>query len=236
MTSSTSYRTLVWFITIFFITQVSPQCDRPLLQRDFIIPSCCPRASDAPIREPVDACFEQLENTSDQCKIHFYVWTGIFDFFHYITTVAKNCFSLFDLCLISQFFSLITKKEAWCVDPRAWWLPNRLKMLERVSQTQSVILSIMFTWRFFKKKKNVSILSINVMPYLEDNAIFLPFNQMQLGRMCNIWLFFSSERNMLQNVDETKADFLMQTTLFHFYLFFVITCVLRFFLFAFNSN
>uniref|UniRef100_A0A3B5K6T7 Chemokine interleukin-8-like domain-containing protein n=1 Tax=Takifugu rubripes TaxID=31033 RepID=A0A3B5K6T7_TAKRU len=104
-----------------FLLAMSPQCDRPLLQRDFIIPSCCPRASDAPIREPVDACFEQLENTSDQCKIHAYI--------------------------------LITKKEAWCVDPRAWWLPNRLKMLERVSQTQSVILSIMFTWRFFKKKK-----------------------------------------------------------------------------------
>lgn len=67
-------------------------------------------------------------------------------FFHYITTVAKNCFSLICVYFFLQFFSLTTKEKAWCVDPRAWWLPNRLKKLERVSQTQSVLSSIMFTW------------------------------------------------------------------------------------------
>lgn len=92
--------TLLCFITIFVVTQggscitlfwnnilyfaddlnyvvfcgFSVQSDSGPVTRFFVKPSCCQKVSNATIRGPINACFEQKENTFDNCKIHAYMW------------------------------------------------------------------------------------------------------------------------------------------------------------------
>lgn len=53
----------------------------------------------------------------------------------------------------------------------------------RESESNSVSIVINYVYMEIIFLKNVSITSINVMPYLGDNAISLHFNQMWLGRI-----------------------------------------------------
>ncbi|KAM9336374.1 uncharacterized protein ABDE67_019433 [Symphorus nematophorus] len=62
------------------------------------LPTCCVTASNATIRQPVNACFEQKEKAFGDCKIHAYIF--------------------------------VNEYNAWCVDPRAWWIPQRLQRLK----------------------------------------------------------------------------------------------------------
>ncbi|KAF1374199.1 hypothetical protein PFLUV_G00247060 [Perca fluviatilis] len=81
------------------ITQVCPQCHLPSPRSPAgPIPTCCMKANNATIKEPVHACFVHEEHTFPHCPIHAYI--------------------------------LLTKNGDWCVDPRAWWLQQRLKKLE----------------------------------------------------------------------------------------------------------
>ncbi|XP_078134942.1 uncharacterized protein LOC144535971 [Sander vitreus] len=86
-------------LTILF-TQVCPQYDLPRSRSPSgPIPSCCMKANNATIKEPVNACYVHEEHTFPLCKIHAYI--------------------------------LSTNNGDRCVDPRAWWLQQRLKRLER---------------------------------------------------------------------------------------------------------
>ncbi|XP_041819379.1 chemokine (C-C motif) ligand 34b, duplicate 9 [Chelmon rostratus] len=63
-----------------------------------VAPPCCMEVSQAHIREPVSACFEQMEGTFPNCKIHAYIF--------------------------------VTVSQELCVDPKASWLPERLRKLQ----------------------------------------------------------------------------------------------------------
>ncbi|KAF1374198.1 hypothetical protein PFLUV_G00247050 [Perca fluviatilis] len=84
------------------VTQVCPQCywnnTDSLRNPAGPILSCCIKANNATIKEPVHACFVHYEHRFPHCPIHAYI--------------------------------LRTKNGDRCVDPRAWWLQERLKKLE----------------------------------------------------------------------------------------------------------
>ncbi|KAM9336844.1 uncharacterized protein ABDE67_019873 [Symphorus nematophorus] len=83
----------------FLLAQVLPQHDTiDAKGPGHIIPTCCVTASNATIRQRVNACFEQMEGTFSHCKIHAYIFVNEYD--------------------------------AWCVDARAWWIPQRLQRLK----------------------------------------------------------------------------------------------------------
>lgn len=94
---------------------------------------------------------------------------------HYIPTavviISPQFVFVSLICVFLQSFSLTKKEKAWCVDPRAWWLPDRLKKLERVSQTQTIIINCVYMEVLLKMYS--SIPSISVLTCL-------------FGRQCNI--------------------------------------------------
>ncbi|XP_045925233.1 C-C motif chemokine 34b.8 [Micropterus dolomieu] len=62
-------------------------------------PICCMTTSNAIIREPVNGCYLQKDNTIPNCNVEAYIFT--------------------------------TQNNKWCVDPRAWWIQQRLEKLAK---------------------------------------------------------------------------------------------------------
>lgn len=70
-------RIFIDFIILFCVLlciAVRPQFDDPSTKVPGpVVPNCCVKASNATIRETIDACFEQEENKFPYCKIHAYM-------------------------------------------------------------------------------------------------------------------------------------------------------------------